>query len=239
MIALLLGFFLVPGHSHNDYTRPHPVTDAIEAGFASLEVDVFLKDGKLLVGHNQKDLDDYKTLQSMYIEPLRKLVSKNNGHVYPTSDRLILLIDVKTDGAETFRALKLVLQQNWSWLKNSIQPVISGNRDRTAIYQSGVAGYDGRGEDLFSPASPVQMPLISNDWSDFVHWNGLGTIPPDVFNELRKFIDRAHSSKRKVRFWGAPDTPDAWQAQLDAGVDLINTDRPAQFAKWYRDRKIK
>jgi hypothetical protein len=37
-------------------------------------------------------------------------------------------------------------------------------------------------------------------------------------------VKRAHAQGRKVRFWGAPDSPVSWTVLLGAGVDLINTD---------------
>ena len=38
-------------HSHNDYSRPRPLLDALDAGFCSVEADIFLVDGELLVAH--------------------------------------------------------------------------------------------------------------------------------------------------------------------------------------------
>jgi glycerophosphoryl diester phosphodiesterase len=42
--------------------------------------------------------------------------------------------------------------------------------------------------------------------------------------KLREIVAKAHAQGRKVRFWAAPDRKAVWQALLDAGVDLINTD---------------
>src|SRR4051812_44226103 len=38
-------------HAHNDYLHPRPLFDALDQGFTSVEVDVFLVNGQLLVGH--------------------------------------------------------------------------------------------------------------------------------------------------------------------------------------------
>ena len=43
-------------HAHNDYYHKRPLVDALSHGFCSVEADVFLKNGKLLVGHFQFEL---------------------------------------------------------------------------------------------------------------------------------------------------------------------------------------
>ena len=47
---------LPAAHAHNDYWHERPLHDALERGFCSVEADVFLVDGQLLVGHAKKEL---------------------------------------------------------------------------------------------------------------------------------------------------------------------------------------
>src|SRR4051794_20826781 len=61
---------LVHAHAHNDYEHPRPLLDALDAGFCSVEADIYLVDGKLLVAHNRKDVRPDRTLQSLYLDPL-------------------------------------------------------------------------------------------------------------------------------------------------------------------------
>ena len=42
---------LVHAHAHNDYEHKRPLFDALEQGFCSVEADVWLVEGKLLVAH--------------------------------------------------------------------------------------------------------------------------------------------------------------------------------------------
>ena len=58
---------ILSGHSHNDYLRRTPLWDALSLGFISIEVDIHLVGGALLVGHDLEDLDPSKTLQSLYL----------------------------------------------------------------------------------------------------------------------------------------------------------------------------
>ena len=59
-------------HAHNDYEHPRPLLDALDHGFTSVEADVFLVDGQLLVAHDPADLDPARTLESLYLDPLAR-----------------------------------------------------------------------------------------------------------------------------------------------------------------------
>ena len=43
-------------HSHNDYERKVPLYNTLQAGYTSVEADVWLHDGDLLVGHTGNSL---------------------------------------------------------------------------------------------------------------------------------------------------------------------------------------
>src|SRR5262245_56842543 len=64
------------GHAHNDYAHAVPLHDALDRGFCSVEADIFLVCGDLLVGHNQAALDPARTLESLYLDPLRALAGQ-------------------------------------------------------------------------------------------------------------------------------------------------------------------
>jgi len=52
-------------HSHNDYAQKRPFWGAYEAGADSIEADVFLVDGELLVAHSRKGLKKENTLRRL------------------------------------------------------------------------------------------------------------------------------------------------------------------------------
>ena len=110
-------------HSHNDYWRRVPLYSALQAGCVGVEADVWLFDEELYVGHTTTSLTSRRTLRSMYVEPLVRILEKQNPvtsfqrlvsrpphGVFDTDPEqtLILLIDFKTDGAATWPT---VLQQ--------------------------------------------------------------------------------------------------------------------------------
>jgi hypothetical protein len=96
-------------HAHNDYLHDHPLFDALDHGFTSVEADVFMVDGTLLVGHDRFALKPERTLESLYLAPLRERVRKNNGQVNPNASRFILLGDINDDPRQTYRELQNLL----------------------------------------------------------------------------------------------------------------------------------
>ncbi|ODH51054.1 hypothetical protein GX48_02839 [Paracoccidioides brasiliensis] len=112
---LTRGIIPIPVHSHNDYWRDLPFYSALSAGCMSIEADVWLYDGELLVGHDQSSLTRSRTLQSLYIDPIMDVLRRQNPHnpylseetrngVYDAdpSQTLYLFIDVKTSGPKTW-----------------------------------------------------------------------------------------------------------------------------------------
>jgi hypothetical protein len=83
---------------------------------------------------------------------------------------------------------------------------------------------DGTLGELDSGIGAELVPWISSRWGDSFTWRGEGPIPGIEEAKLRRLVIKAHQQGRRVRFWGAPDTPAFWKQLLAADVDLINTD---------------
>ena len=62
--------FIRRGHSHNDYHQEDPLSSALKHGLNSVEVDVFPRDGNLLVAHTVFELNKSRTIENMYISPI-------------------------------------------------------------------------------------------------------------------------------------------------------------------------
>ena len=102
---------LVHAHAHNDYEHKRPLMDALEHGFCSVEADIHLVNGKLLVAHNRSQVLPERTLEALYLAPLRARVLKNGGHVYPNGPEFTLLIDIKDDWRQSYPVLRENLKQ--------------------------------------------------------------------------------------------------------------------------------
>ncbi|MEW1692215.1 phosphatidylinositol-specific phospholipase C/glycerophosphodiester phosphodiesterase family protein [Streptomyces sp. NPDC091265] len=239
-------------HAHNDYLHTRPLHDALAHGFTSVEADVFLVDGELLVAHEATGLDPARTLSALYLGPLLDRVRANHGTVFP-GDRtpVQLLIDIKTDGAAAYRELDRQLRSHRQMLTafrhgrvrpGAVTPVVSGDRTARAPMEAQptrYAFYDGRLDDLGTAAAASFIPLISSSWTESFSWLGAGPFPPDERERLRSLTDAAHRRGQRVRFWATPDVPgperDAvWAELLAAGVDHLNTDDLAGLARFLR-----
>src|SRR6516165_4820653 len=102
---------LVHAHAHNDYEHTRPLFDALDQGFCSVEADIYLVDGKLLVAHQRSQVKPERTLQALYLDPLRERIKKNHGRVYANGPECVLLIDLKTDWHQIYPVLREVLKE--------------------------------------------------------------------------------------------------------------------------------
>lgn len=234
---------LARAHAHNDYEHPRPLLDALEQGFGNVEADVWLVDGRLLVAHNAKDAKPARTLERLYLDPLRARVRANGGRVYRGGPTIVLLVDVKSEAVATYVALDRVLRSYADVLTTfrdgqaetgAITVIVSGNRAPVEMAAQAVrfAAIDGRSGDLDANPPATLVPWISENWQKLFTWKWTGEMPAAERAALRTFVERAHAQGRKVRFWNTPDRPEAWERLLGAGVDVIGTDDLAGLAKF-------
>jgi glycerophosphoryl diester phosphodiesterase len=228
-------------HAHNDYEHPRPLLDALDHRFGSVEADIFLVDGQLLVAHDPEDLDPARTLESLYLAPLAARVKANHGSVHRGSRTpLQLLIDIKTEGASTYLELDRQLRRHKHLFttyahgrvhRGPVTAVISGDRAARVPMEAQTvrrAFYDGRLSDLGTSEASFAS-LISDNWTLNFTWRGVGAFPEAERQKLRTIVRAAHDRGQKVRFWATPDVAgparDAlWGELLAADVDYLNTD---------------
>lgn len=219
-----------------------PLLDALDHRFGSVEADIFLVGDQLLIGHTVDDLDPTRTLESLYLDPLARIVKAHRGSVYRGYRRpLQLLVDIKTEGSSTYLELDRHLRRHrhlfTTYVHGKVVPgpvtaVISGDRAaRVPMEAQAVrrAFYDGRLADLGTSAPASLIPLISDNWTLNFTWLGEGVFPDAERQKLRTIVQQAHARGQKVRFWATPDLAgparDAlWAELLAAGVDYFNTD---------------
>jgi len=246
------------GHAHNDYLHERPLLDALEAGFYSVEADIFLVDGQLLVAHTAAELDPQRTLQKLYLDPLRERIAANAGQVYRANaertttgknDVLWLLIDIKSAGLETYQRLHAVLQQYADLLTSvegntvksgPVQIVISGNRpvEFIAAQTQRFCGIDGRLGDLNSLHPAHLMPMISDNWGLNFAWRGSDNIPDEELQKLKDIVQRSHERGRVVRFWATPENEKLWRVLWENQVDWINTDQLPELSGFLRAQAV-
>ncbi len=230
-------------HAHNDYEHKRPLFDALDHGFCSVEADIYLVDGQLLVAHERSQVRPERTLQKLYLDPLRERVKRNGGRVYRNGPEVVLLIDLKSGWQQIYPVLRAVLQQYADMLvtfrdgvkqTNAILAIVTGDRSKSMFDGESIryAALDGELADLDGNLGADVIPWISGNWYHSFKWRGTGRIPEEEKTKLQAIVRRAHQQGRRVRFWGSPDQPVFWQELLDDDVDLINTDDLAGAQKF-------
>ncbi len=238
-------------HAHNDYEHARPLYDALDHGFKSVEADVWLVDGKLVVSHDDPRLPTTAqpkgTLESLYLDPLRREIKANGGSVYRGDpDYLTLLVDIKSEDVATYKAVHEALRKYRAMMTKftpegvndgAVTAIVSGNRPRAYMeaQQIRYAAYDGRiPEDLGGSQNPQTfVPLVSQNWTKLFTWQGIGPMPEAERQKLHDIVDTAHANGQRVRFWATPEVPGAreavWRELVAAEVDYINTDNLAEL----------
>ncbi|TVY39336.1 Altered inheritance of mitochondria protein-like protein [Lachnellula occidentalis] len=235
----------IPCHSHNDYWRRVPLFSALRAGCTGTEADVWLFDNELYVGHNTASLTRNRTFQSLYVNPLVKILEYQNpktdfyngtSHgVFDTDPdvSLVLLIDVKTSGPETWPWVLAQLEplrekgwltfvQNDTLHKRPITVVGTGNtpfdvltanstyRDAffdaplETMWEARHATKDSPSSDLLDEDEGLDLP--SRPLNDV--GQGLsGTTANSSFNELNSYYASVSFNKAVGRVWRSRLTP--------------------------------
>jgi alkaline phosphatase len=216
-------------HAHNDYEHPIPFLTAYYRNFGSIEADVYERNGILLVSHDEKDIVADRSLEALYLQPLKKVIQKNGGTAYKNSrDTLQLMIDFKTVGIPTIKALVAILDKYPEISKNpTVMVTISGDQPVPALWSQYPAyiHFDGKRGLRYTPAQAARIPMYSEDIKAFTTWNGKGIIVKAEKDRIQHWIDSVHGAGKKIRLWGAADNVNTWKTQMNMGTDYIGTDK--------------
>lgn len=230
-------------HSHNDYTRDVPFWEAYSAKVSSIEADVFLKGGTLLVGHESENLTADRTFAKMYLEPIVTVFRSNGGMAWKNSaERLQLMVEIKSETAPAMRKLVSMLKKYPDVFNPAVNPeavrvVITGNVPAPEDFEKYPAwiGFDGLPGVDYTPGQLERVALFSTDFSNYSTWNGKGAFLPAEYRAVEELVGRIHSLGKPLRFWNAPEGVTVYYSFWNMGVDYINTDNPAVCAAFFSD----
>lgn len=217
-------------HAHNDYVHRRPLKEALENGFISVEADIHLVEGKIVVAHNRAT-NHSPELSKLYLAPLDSILNAHQGRIYPESgSTFYLMIDLKTEGESTYRALKELLVNFPSLLCHAdncaVKIFLSGERPKEMMLKDSTSGIaiDGRPDDVGKGYPSRVMPVISDTYKNWSDWRGNSAASESDLTRIKALALRVHAEGKKLRLYGIPDKEAVWQELLNAGVDLINTD---------------
>lgn len=224
-------------YAHNDYWHKRPLYDALDKGFTHIEADVYLRDGQLVVAHLLPRLRMHKTLDSLYLKPLAACINGTNHGIACPDYPVMLMIDIKSNSRRTYIALRELLEKyrpllsycnNGLYKPGRITVVLTGHKpvkllrsetDRIAFVDEDLMQVckDTINRNFFETASCRYSRMLS--------WIGDGPMPLNEREHLCAYVNAAHRLGKKVRLWASPEKKIVWQALLNCGVDLINTDQ--------------
>lgn len=235
--------YLVFAHAHNDYEHERPLLDALDQGFYSVEADLWLRDGEIIVAHNC--FSNAGSLRELYLDPLQARVDEK-GSVHGDGERFTLWLDLKEGRKELRDALHQLLER-YSMLSSfeqdrvslrAVTAVLTGDHDSKVAFCAELPGRracrDSNNFSLDDPRADSSWRHYALNWGSYVDWDGEGEIGDGERERLRCLVDQAHASGRRIRFWAAPDTEAFWRLALEEGVDYINTDRLDELSAFLR-----
>lgn len=228
------------GHSHNDYKQDVPFFKAYYAGMESIEADVFLKDGQLYVAHEEREIQDGRTLEVLYLKPLYERFKANGGQVFADSSKsLQLVIDIKEDHQHVIPALIKILQPYMGMVADNaygegVRIVLSGDMPAPNHYVNypDFISFDGRPNVPYQPDELGRIAMISNDMGAYTHWNGKGRLKEEERQKMHAVVEAAQKLGKPFRFWATPDSKNTWIELEKLGVTWINTDHPEELRNW-------
>lgn len=229
-------------HSHNDYERRAPFYQAYAQQVASIEVDVFERNGQLLVAHEEEELSKARTLEELYINPIVRLFELNGGKPWADSNETFsLLVELKTPVDPTLDILIEKLNKYPAVFNPAVNPsavriIITNNRPDPKDFQRYplFISFDGDRLD-YSKQELERIAMISFSLKDYADWNGKGLFKKEHQKAVDKLIADVHELGKPIRFWDTPDGVNAWNMLHNMGVDYICTDIPEACAGFFRN----
>ncbi|KAF2148380.1 hypothetical protein K461DRAFT_288573 [Myriangium duriaei CBS 260.36] len=263
----------IPCHSHNDYWRRIPLFEALHYGCTGVEADVWLKHDELYVGHSTESLTRNRTFRALYVNPLMDLLAKQNpstefanatGHgVFDEvpDQTLVLLVDFKTDGAETWPVVveQLAPLRNSGYLSSwngsvttyrAVTVVATGNTPFDLVIANSTyrdVFFDAPLDDIGSSAQadnaarPTLFDKSNSYYASVSLRKAIGDVRHGHFTApqletIRMQIRAAKELGLKSRYWETPAWPvslrnHVWRTLVDESIDVLNVDDLRAAAK--------
>lgn len=145
------------------------------------------------------------------------------------------MVDCKTPGEAMYPLLKQQMEpyrrylcavEDGAYKEGAVLFFLSGDRPKESLPKetSRFTFLDGRVEDLGKGLPASLYPVVSDNYANFLAWQGEGEMPADQLRKMREIIQAAHDEGKLFRWWGAPDTERFKRLFIKEGVDLVGAD---------------
>jgi len=232
-------------YAHNDYWHKRPLLDALDNGFTHVEADVYLRHSRLVVSHNPPLFRRKPTIEELYLQPLLRRFDLARTEGPSALDTIVLMVDVKSRGRKTIRALDKLLQhykpvlssyENGKVNIRNLTVVVTGHRALNQLESEKVRFLfvDADLKNVNYQQNPTDLYMTAScKYSSLLRWKGKGRIPFSQQSHLMALINKAHALGAKVRLWNSPDNKSVWDFLIGCGVDLINTDKLIALRQYF------
>lgn len=233
-------------HAHNDYEKDNPLKEALKHAFNSIEVDIFLHHGRIVVSHIPWRLNFKPYLEELYFKPLAQLHDQNFWSQY-SARPLRLMIDMKNasvTAVDSLRALVGRYHEIFVGPHAPVRLVLSGGADRSLLKpgdtvfwgldDSVVALWEkGLIPDAYTAQASMSWPAFRKR---YLQYRSLGQQDSLVHQITTWFKER----KIPLRLYAAGNRTRRWKRLADWGFTLINVDRYKRGRRWLdRYRQIR
>ena len=228
-------------HAHNDYEHPRPLFDALDKGFESVEVDVWLNGSDIGVSHTGPPFKG--SLKALYLDPLKARVDRN-GTVNRNGQPFFLWLDLKQGDQALLDAIATQLAEypmltrfndDQASLSGPVTVILTGDdRGKKSLVDRAQPRPYVRDSNSYSPMDPPsdsKWGAYALSYPAFIQWSGEGTIPQAQQRQLTNLLNGAHQLGRQVRLYNCPKTKAWWRAAKASGLDFIGGDDLAGIAE--------
>jgi hypothetical protein len=236
---------LVFKHAHNDYEHTRPLFDALDAGFESVEADVWLNGNDIGVSHNGAPFKG--SLKALYLDPLAQLV-RTQGRVNRNGGLFFLWLDLKQGDQKLLDLIATQLAEYPMLTKfQDDQPAISGavtviltgsDSGKKALVEKPSPRPYIRDSNSYSPMDPPsdsKWGAYALNYSAFMQWDGQGAIPAAQQRQLDNLVAGTHQAGRQLRLYATPETEAWWRVARRSGVDFVGGDNLGSIASVFSE----
>lgn len=230
-------------HSQNDYNQSAPFYKAWSQKANSLDVNVFLHKGKLIVGNDCSKLDENETFEQFYLIPIQQMFKINNGRLWKDSENSMqIFVKFQSDPEASICVLDSLINIYRNCFDSRINKfaaeiVITGNKpDKESFCNiNDIFSFDGDIDILYDNNQLERIALFSDDFKKYSYWNGKGSLISADLEKINSTILKAHKSGKPIRFWNAPEGITAYYTFYNLGVDYFSTEHIEDCVSFFSD----
>jgi hypothetical protein len=228
--------------SKDDHKNKIPLQEALNVNFAGVSVKVKIgKDGLIKC--------DGKLFEDLYLKPLQKRASENNGWIYPgRPDEFFVIVEVNGDSLIAFKAFEKLFDSYSGILssfidgkrnKKAVKLVLTGDIPRSKFLetQNKYCTIDEPIQKIDSRYDGNSISISTLNFKKLFNWDGTQNMPNMQYHSFISYLKNSRKAGHLSFVTNIPQNPNAWGIMLEAGADFLEVDDFEAFIVFWRNRK--